>query len=448
MTPVQHFFDSLPGWFDFADLYADRVRQAVDGAHFVEVGTYAGKSAAFMGVEILNSGKAIRFDACDTFDGVARKYFHDDRGYLDQEARRDEQGSLISDTLRNLAPVSEVVNVRVGDSLALAATYADASLDFVFLDDDHTTPHLLKELAAWYPKVKPGGVLAGHDMTWRSVRDALKPWAEMMGVEVVRVSGSSWAIDKPSVSVADKLTVPASQRKCLVAVCSNERSIYRQTVASLLNIGWGQRVTDAAQAHGFSDVQFAWISKFVLVSDLRNEAVRIAKAQACSHILFLDADMIWPADVLSQMLAHHDRGIVSGLYFLKTWPHWPVALKRPRVNGQTLDVDYDYDKTVYLSKTLAPQALVGMGCTLVPMAVIDAMAEPWFDYMQDGRGRWTITEDVTFCQKAAALGCPIFVDPTVKCGHVGQQAISEPWYERSLAELAMLEQQQAEAVPA
>jgi len=422
------------------------VSRAADGAHFVEVGTFLGKSAAFLAVEIANSGKQIRFDCCDTFEGVARANFHTDKDYLDQEALRGEDGTLAGATRANLAPVAGFVKVRVIDSLAAAKTYADGSLDFVFLDNDHSTGHVLRELEEWYPKIKPGGILAGHDINWPSVEKAVTPWSDMRGLSF-GVVGSSWVVVKPVGGLS--LSVPAGQRRCLVAVCSNERSVYRQTVASLMQLGWGQRVTDAAKAHGFDDVKFAWVNHFLLVSDLRNETVRIARAQGCTHILFLDADMTWPADVLKQMLAHHDKGIVSGLYFLKTWPHWPVALKRARVNPQTLGVDYDYDKDGVFEDTLIPEQLVGMGCTLVPMAVFDAMAEPWFEYRQDPAGAWTVTEDVPFCQKAEAVGCPIYVDPRVKCGHVSQHPIAQPWYERSLAEMAMLEERQAaEKVPA
>lgn len=437
---MDHFYDQLPGWCDFAELYADQVARAKDGAHFVEVGTYLGKSAAFMAVEIANSGKRIAFDACDTFVGVNRENFDTDHDYLDQESSRDDDGLLLTATRRNLEPVSGWVNLRVGESLSLAETYADDSLDFVFLDDDHSTAHVLKELDAWYPKVKPGGAFAGHDINWPSVAKAVEPWSHLRGLRVVTV-GTSWAALKPARKVA--LTSKKGSRKCLVAVCSNERSVYRQTASSLMNIGWGQRVTDAAKANGFSDVTFAWVSRFVLVSDLRNEAVKVAIASGCTHILFLDADMVWPTDVLTRMLKHHDKGIVSGLYFLKQWPHWPVALKRPRVNQTTHSVDYDYDKTAHMGDALIPEALVGMGCTLVPMSVCQAMPEPWFEYRENNAGQWTVTEDVPFCQKAAALGCPIYVDPTVKCGHVSQQVIAEPWYERSLAEMAMLQERQA-----
>ena len=38
-------------------------------AHFVEVGSYKGRSTSFMAVEIANSGKQIKFDCVDTWEG-------------------------------------------------------------------------------------------------------------------------------------------------------------------------------------------------------------------------------------------------------------------------------------------------------------------------------------------------------------------------------------------
>lgn len=48
-------------------------------------------------------------------------------------------------------------------SLAGAKLFADGSLDWVFLDGDHDYPAVLDDIKAWLPKVKTGGVLAGHD---------------------------------------------------------------------------------------------------------------------------------------------------------------------------------------------------------------------------------------------------------------------------------------------
>ena len=52
---------------------------------------------------------------------------------------------------------------HVGDSADMAADVPDGSLDFVFIDADHSYEGCLQDLRAWWPKVKPGGLFAGHD---------------------------------------------------------------------------------------------------------------------------------------------------------------------------------------------------------------------------------------------------------------------------------------------
>ena len=49
------------------------------------------------------------------------------------------------------------------DSMTAANQFRPGSLDFVFLDADHTYNAVRNDLAAWVNKLKPGGVLCGHD---------------------------------------------------------------------------------------------------------------------------------------------------------------------------------------------------------------------------------------------------------------------------------------------
>ena len=50
-----------------------------------------------------------------------------------------------------------------GDSADVAATFADETFDIVFVDADHSEASVRRDVAAWRPKVKKGGVLSGHD---------------------------------------------------------------------------------------------------------------------------------------------------------------------------------------------------------------------------------------------------------------------------------------------
>lgn len=48
-------------------------------------------------------------------------------------------------------------------SLEAVAEFADESLDFVYVDANHSYQDSLDDMLAWFPKVKPGGLFAGHD---------------------------------------------------------------------------------------------------------------------------------------------------------------------------------------------------------------------------------------------------------------------------------------------
>jgi hypothetical protein len=65
---MNHFYKDIFGWFDFEDVYQYAVRSFPSGSKFVEVGVYKGKATAFLGVEIINSGKDISLTAIDIFD--------------------------------------------------------------------------------------------------------------------------------------------------------------------------------------------------------------------------------------------------------------------------------------------------------------------------------------------------------------------------------------------
>lgn len=66
-------------------------------------------------------------------------------------------------------------NVRIvkGESTEIATWFEDKSLDFVYIDACHNYENVREDIIAWYPKVKPGGVLGGHDYDWDGVQRAV-----------------------------------------------------------------------------------------------------------------------------------------------------------------------------------------------------------------------------------------------------------------------------------
>lgn len=49
----------------------------------------------------------------------------------------------------------------------------DYSLDFVFIDADHGYEGCLRDIKAWDSKVRPGGIVFGHDIHFPTVKQAV-----------------------------------------------------------------------------------------------------------------------------------------------------------------------------------------------------------------------------------------------------------------------------------
>jgi len=149
---MDHIFQTIgspqapdPQVMQYAQFYREQVQRIPDGGRFVEVGVYYGRSFSYFIVEMINAGKhfdCVAVDACP-WDGEPCTGFH-----------------------RHMEPLKDYYRVmfeRV-DSFVAAQNFEDGSIDTCFIDCNHTYPFISKDIAAYLPKVKKGGILSGHDI--------------------------------------------------------------------------------------------------------------------------------------------------------------------------------------------------------------------------------------------------------------------------------------------
>lgn len=188
---MEHFYQNVGGenWFDYQDLYQSMVNYFPDGSHFVEVGSWKGRSAAFMGVEILNSNKCIQFDCVDTWLGSEEHI-----GSKEEINIRDDKNWLFNEFKKNTLSISTHINPVRKPSLDAVQLYKNRSLDFVFLDAAHDYENVKNDILSWYPKIKVGGWLAGHDyfLDHFGVKEAAD---EVFG-DKLQTQGNCWLIRK------------------------------------------------------------------------------------------------------------------------------------------------------------------------------------------------------------------------------------------------------------
>lgn len=106
-----------------------------------------------------------------------------------------------------------------GDTVSSAREIADGSLDFVFVDADHSYEGCYRDLLAWIGKIKHGGLLCGHDYfspdfpEW-GVQRAVNEFAQARGLTVELDDDDTWFIRLPG-----PLPEPSSEYDQIVVAC-------------------------------------------------------------------------------------------------------------------------------------------------------------------------------------------------------------------------------------
>ena len=141
----------------------------------------------------------------------------------------------------------------------------------------------------------------------------------------------------------------------------------------------------------------------------RNNLVEKAREAKATHLLFLDADMVFPPDTMQRLLAYK-KDIVCATYSKRDGDPRPIG---KLVSGET----------AVARGPLVEFSLVGFGCMLIKMGVFDKLAKPYFAEPQAEGYDQPDGEDIYFCRRVREAGFRIWVDVPLseKMGHIGSK---------------------------
>jgi hypothetical protein len=95
-----------------------------------------------------------------------------------------------------LTPFGDRVKFCYESSTEFGKTLKEESLDFVFIDGDHSDEASYADFWMYYPLVKKGGIFSGHDIVLESVRKSLERFLGENYSKTIMVSNNAWYIIK------------------------------------------------------------------------------------------------------------------------------------------------------------------------------------------------------------------------------------------------------------
>lgn len=181
-----------------ADIRATEIlRRLPDGDLFgVEVGVFAGElSKRLLSREDIVLGMVDSWTTHGDGDYAESDDFH-------ATLTQPQQDKYYELTKQVVEFAGERAKIIRKDSVEAASEFSNGSLDFVFIDADHSYEGCKKDLEAWYPKVKKDGIFSGHDYenteyTKFGVKKAVDEFADKHGLPVEIGDNFTWFIRKP-----------------------------------------------------------------------------------------------------------------------------------------------------------------------------------------------------------------------------------------------------------
>jgi len=118
----------------------------------VEVGSLSGGYAR----EIMKDWNGRRLHLVDPWEPQSKEIYKEDVSGVDWLG-------CYKECLRFAFEVAPRVNMIRALSVPAAQLFRPQSLDFVYIDGNHSYEAVIEDIIAWSIKIRPGGLLCGHD---------------------------------------------------------------------------------------------------------------------------------------------------------------------------------------------------------------------------------------------------------------------------------------------
>lgn len=213
-------------------------------------------------------------------------------------------------------------------------------------------------------------------------------------------------------SVLDKPPAPY-----LVSICVPTHDIV--PVKFALSLAEMSMTTGASLvADGIIDVTLShYIGTYI--AKARNELALNALKRDATHILWLDSDMTFPADLLIRLM-NHNLPIVGVNYAKRRIPTEFVAMKTVAFNLEGGERSIRCP-TLEDSTGLEEVEGMGFGCVLMQTEVFWNLEPPFFDQYYDRENKRWVGEDIHFAKLVKDAGFKMHIDHDLskQVGHMG-----------------------------
>lgn len=148
-----------------------------------------------------------------------------------------------------------------------------------------------------------------------------------------------------------------------------------------------------------------------VIAESRTRLANEALDNGATHLLWLDSDIHFPANIVDKFLKHN-QDIVAANYSTRYHPYQSVAFTDAN------NADKRLDTKVGLHKVWA----VGLGCVMIKRSVFETLPKPWFAHEYNKDIDTFSGEDIYFCNQANHHGIDVWVDAEIQLAHIGIKA--------------------------